>query len=159
MRALIVIAIVLGHHAVAEAKCRRSGKVIYEEVQAPLPGHEDSVPDRTFRIFASGGYSIVQEMPDGQEPASHGGCIAKKHFELLQKALARATFKAGAQQRCDAVPERSLTYAAPRRKKRVTIDDPCGATLDASTHRLVQCATTVDDGLTPAEVRGVCTAP
>ncbi len=157
MRLAIVIAILLAHHATAHA-CKKRGKVIFREVQAPLPGHEDAVPDATFEILDTGAWFRVQEMPDGQEPSSQSGCVAKKHFKLLKAALAKAKFQPQEAIMCEAVSERTLTYAAPRRKKKVSISDPCGETLDATTSRLVQCADSVDYGLTPAEVRGVCGA-
>ena len=141
MRWLVVVAVVLAGHGVAHA-CK-GGPVIFRQVQTPLPGHEDAVPDRQLEIRAGGRWGWVEEMPDGQEPASHGGCLSGKQLEALKRALARARFRTTGVEGCDAVSTMQLEYAAPRRKKKVAVSTPCGETLDARTRKLVELVRTL----------------
>lgn len=150
-----VILLLLAHHATAEA-CKRGGKVVFERVQAPLPGHDNDVGNSTFAITSTGAWSWVEEMPDGQEPSSHGGCLSKVHRKELERALARAKFKNGPPEVCDAVAERELVFSAPKRQKTVRVTLPCGDTADAKTQLLIECAALASIRPSAKQIRATC---
>jgi hypothetical protein len=138
--------------------CKAKGKVLLRVTQSPLDGYHDTVPDSSFVIYASGAWGWVQEMPDGQEPASRGGCLKKAHLKELRRALAKAKFAQGEPEMCDAVPEYAIEYAAPTRKKKVTVTMPCGDTADATTRALASCAELAqrDGHVASKELRATC---
>lgn len=155
MRILLVIALVVAGHGVAEA-CKR-GKTIYRAVQEPMPGHDDAVPNATFEITSSGRWSRVQEMPAGQEPASWGGCLSRPHLKELKRAIKRARFRQGEPAMCDAVTEVQVEHRAPQRKKSARMSTPCGETVDASTALLIECAALASDGkVSGKQAKAVC---
>ncbi len=150
-----VVLLLLAHHATAEA-CKRNGKVLFERVQAPLPGHDNDVPNSTFAITSTGAWSWIEEMPRDQEPSSHGGCLSKVHLKELERALGKAKFTNGTPEMCDAVAERELVFSAPRRKKTVRITSPCGETADAKTQLLIDCAAAASRKPSAKEIRATC---
>ncbi len=147
-----MIALIVAGHGAAHA-CKRGGKVIYKEVQSPMPGYDDSVPNATFQIWATGKWSRVQEMPGGQEPASWGGCLTRAHLKELKRALKKAKFKNGAPEMCDAVSEIQVEHQAPQRRKTVRTSTPCGETVDPTTAALVACASAEGSA---KELRAIC---
>lgn len=155
-----VFVMLLAHHASAEAKCKQKGKVLLRVEQAPLPGFEDSVPNAQLRIFATGAWSRVQEMPDGQEPSSQSGCLSKAHLKELKRTLARAKFELDTtgMGTCKAISMIEKTYASPKRKQQVTTASPCGTPMDTGTDNLAACGelATSAKGMTAAEIRAVC---
>jgi hypothetical protein len=161
MRIIVGIAalvVTLGTGEIAAHACKHGGKVLFRGTQAPLEGHSDHVPDASLVIYASGSWGFVQEMPDGQEPASQGGCLSKVHLAELKRALARAKFAKGDPEMCDAVPERSIEYASPKRKRKVRVTLPCGDTTDARTQALADCAYLAQRGgrVSSKDARATC---
>lgn len=155
MRILLVIALVVAGHGVAEA-CK-GGKTIYKAVQEPMPGQDYTVPNATFEISSSGRWSRVQEMPQGQEPASWGGCLSKPHLKELKRAIKKARFKQGSPEMCDAVTEVQVEHRAPQRKKSARTSSPCGETVDPTTALLIECAALAEDGkVSGKQAKAVC---
>jgi hypothetical protein len=136
MKWLVIVAALLVAPRAAEA-CKHAGKVLLKVTQSPVVGSEDSVPDGQLVIYASGAWGWVQEMPDGEEPASTGGCLSKKQLAGLKKAITRATFADARPEMCDAVTTTQIEYAAPGRKKKVVVTQPCGMPADAKTQAMI----------------------
>jgi len=153
-----VIVMLLAHHASAEAKCKQKGKILLRIEQAPLPGFEDSVPNTELRIFATGAWSRVEEMPDGQEPASHSGCLSKAHLKELKRTLARAKFEldTAGMGTCKAISTIEKTYASPSRKQQVTTASPCGTPMDTWTANLAACGEAAEEKPKPTQARAIC---
>jgi hypothetical protein len=76
-------------------------------------------------------------------------------------ALARARFDVASRRTvvtCQALPTTRVKYAALRRGKRITTDEPCGIPLDPTTARLVRCVETATRASPPPieELRKIC---
>ena len=61
-----------------------------------------------------------------------GRLVARARFEIERTASV-----------CDAVPTKRIVHAAPRRRKQVVAEQPCGLPVDKMTDRLATCARTL----------------
>jgi hypothetical protein len=153
----VLVALVLGDRAASA--CKHRGKLLFTETTGPVAGAETSVPDTQLEIYTSGAWGRVEEMPEGQEPASQGGCLSKRHLAELVRAVKRARWKlaAGASV-CDAVSTVDVVYASPMRRKQVATQWPCGPPVDDATARAVACAELALSSTrrSGAEIRAIC---
>jgi hypothetical protein len=156
--ALVVLVGVAVGHGAADA-CKHRGKMLFKEETGPLPATTDSVPNAQLEIYATGAWGRVQEMPDGQEPASQGGCLSKRHLAELKRALKRAKFEVATDRAvCDEVPTSEVIYASPMRRRKVRTERPCGQPVDDGTALLADCAELAARarGKSAGEIRAVC---
>ncbi len=141
MRWIIAVAIGLvalgAARAVAAAPACKGGKVVFRVTTAPISSTSADQRRERWEVRASGAW---QHVVDDVEQAR--GCLRKPDLKVFLKTLARARFRVdhgaggGA---CIRAPERTMTYAAPRRKKQVTVEVPCGAAVEQTTARLFDC--------------------
>lgn len=156
------VVLAIGTHASADAECGRpAGKPIYRQERGPLRPPPAAAtgrgmkPTETLAIYASGAWIWVGPDADRQE-----GCIARAALRELTRSVTRATFRfpRGPVATCTAVNFERVTYAAPRRGKRLSTEAPCGTPPDVSTGRLIACAEAVrrTPALPVGEVRAIC---
>jgi hypothetical protein len=78
----------------------------------------------------------------------------------IQNAIAHAKFRvaSGVVATCDALPVARVKYAALRRGRRVTTDEPCGIPLDKTTAALVACTEAARQPSPPplVDLRAIC---
>ena len=139
-RLLVVLALAAAGPAAAECP-RPKGKPIYTQQRGPRtvePGVPASEPSEALAVYAGGAWTWQS---DGEGTTPQAGCIPAAALREVTAALGRATFRhpRGPLATCQAVPTARITYAAPRRGKKLTVDTPCGLPLDVPTRRLVAC--------------------
>lgn len=169
LRALLpglVVATVLAYARDATAECPKpKGKPLYRVTRAPLhkpePGEATSVQTQTFSVFHTGRWVWVGAGTEGSgEAMAQTGCMGPKAMKEFHRALAKARFNvaSGIVTTCAALPIARVTYAALRRGKRVTTDEPCGIPLDKTTAALVRCAEEASRPSPPPidELRRIC---
>lgn len=151
--------------ATAAAECRRRGvgAPIYrartEPAQPVPPGEVTSVQTQTLAIYADGTWTWVGAGEVGSgEAMGRSGCVARPAMRELTRAVARARFRHGPGATCDALAEVRTTHAAPRRRRQIVVESPCGAPLDPSTAALVACVRAVTEPSPPlgAALRAAC---
>ena len=139
----------------AAADCEPKGKPIFVREILPISVVPDAPPSDRLSIYPSGAW--VSEVP-GHEPAR--GCAAPALRRAIAREVGRARFRfvRGPVATCAALPTSRTRFAAPRRGKDITTEQPCGVPLDASTARLVACAALVLQSTPPtaADVRARC---
>ncbi|MBK9032296.1 MAG: hypothetical protein IPL61_13450 [Myxococcales bacterium] len=168
-RLALVAAIAAGAGAVtatpAAAECRRRGvgTPIYraqtEPAQPVPPGETTSVQTQTLAIYAEGTWTWVGAGEAGSgEAMGRSGCVSRAAMRELTRAVTRARFKHGLGATCDALPVVRTTHEAPRRRRQIVVESPCGEPLDASTAALVACARAVTEPSPPlgAALRAEC---
>jgi hypothetical protein len=162
----LVVAAVLVQTRVAGADCPvAKGKPIYRVERGPIhgppPGGGTAVQTQTFAVYATGRWTWVGAGEvDSGEAMGQSGCVGPRAMREFQLALARAKFlvASGVVTTCDALPTARVKYAALRRGKRVTTDEPCGIPLDKTTDRLARCGDALRRAtpLPLSELRAIC---
>ncbi len=142
----LVLAAVLAHPRHAGAECAQAkGKPVYRVTRGPVhePPKGEKPQKQVFSVFATGRWTRLGPSPTAPgETEAHTGCIAPAAMKEVARALAKARFRVagGLVTTCAALPVARVKYAALRRGKRVTTEEPCGIPLDRSTERLRRCA-------------------
>jgi hypothetical protein len=161
---LLVTSVVSASRAAAECPKPR-GKPMYRVTRSPIhkpaPGEATSVQTQTFEIFATGRWRWIGAGAAGSgEAMGQSGCIAPAALKEIQRAMAKARFgvASGIVTTCAALPIARVKYAALRRGRRVTTDEPCGIPLDKSTAALARCAEEAARASPPplADLRKIC---
>lgn len=157
LRVALVVAAALLCTRSAAAECPKPrGKPIYRVTREPLhkppKGDPTPVERQTFSVFATGRWVGTDE---------GSGCLGPQTMRELTLALARARFDVvsrGNVVTCQAVPTMRVKYAALRRGKRITTEEPCGIPLDPTTARLARCAEAATSESPPPieELRRIC---
>lgn len=145
----------------AAADCPKpKGKPIYRQERGPRqvePGAPAAEPSEVLALYPGGAWTFVT---DSEGIAPQSGCIPAAALREVTAAIGRATFKhpRGPVATCQALPTSRITYAAPRRGKKLSVDAPCGIPLDLSTRRLVACVEAARQPSPPddATMRRVC---
>lgn len=162
----LVVATVLAYTRGATAECPKpKGKPAYRVTRGPLhkPAKGDPTPvlTQTFEVFATGRWTYT--VPSATEPGkltTQTGCIGPQAMKAFNLALKRARFEVapGIVTTCAALPIARVKYAALRRGRRVTTDEPCGIPLDKSTAALARCAEEAARATPPPidELRKIC---
>ncbi|HUQ01863.1 MAG TPA: hypothetical protein VM261_05170 [Kofleriaceae bacterium] len=167
---LVVAAVLFGTSIVsarsAAAECPKpKGKPMYRvtrgPINAPPPGEATSVQTQTFEIFATGRWRWVGAGEAGSgEAMGQSGCISPAAMKEIDRAMSKARFRvaSGIVTTCAALPIARVKYAALRRGRRVTTDEPCGIPLDKTTAALARCAEEAARATPPAigELRKIC---
>ena len=163
----LVVAALLVHARGAAAECPKArGKPIYRVERGPLhqpePGETTPVQTQTFSVFATGRWTWVGSgEADSGEAMGQSGCLAPAAMKEINRAITRARFRvasSGTITTCAALPIARVKYAALRRGKRVTTDEPCGVPIDPTTAALARCADEARSPSPPAidELRRIC---
>jgi hypothetical protein len=149
-----VIVLLLAHHATAEAKCKRGGKVLFRATTGHLPDVGDQLGSPTkLTVFATGAWDQV--VGDG----TRSGCLSKPHLKELKRSLGKAKFQiVTGESHCRARTTMEVTYASPKRKKSITFAAPCSDEPDDWTRNLAACAelATTDAKPAKATIHAVC---
>lgn len=160
----LVLAAVLAHAGDAAAECPKAkGKPVYRVTRSPLPpppkGEKPQL--QVFSVFATGRWTwVAPSATEAGKSDTRTGCIAPAAMKEVARALAKARFvvAGGIVTTCAALPIARVKYAALRRGKRVTTEEPCGIPLDKTTERLRRCAEEVARDQPPPldELREIC---
>lgn len=157
-RAVLVAAglgLALASARAAAADCEPKGKPSFVREVLPISVVPDAPPSDRLSIYPSGAWLAEVH---GREPTR--GCATPALRRALAREVGRARFRfvRGPVATCAALPTSRTRFAAPRRGKDITTEQPCGVPLDASTTRLVTCAALVlaPTPPSPAEVRARC---
>ncbi len=151
----------------ADAECPAArGKPIYRQERGPIhppePGEPADVQTQTLAIYPGGRWTWVGAGEfDSGEAMGRGGCLAPAVMKEFTRALARARFRRVGGRTvatCQAVNTAKVTYAAPRRGAKVSVEVPCGIPLERTTAALAACAQVVTSGSTVgvSDVRASC---
>jgi hypothetical protein len=160
MRPLLAVLVALAAlplpSAAAECKKAATGKPIYRQQREALHvprGEKAPPPTEVLSIYPDGSWTWTDD------PGA-SGCVAPAAMKEVTRALARARFRlqGGIVTTCAALPTHRMTYAAPRRGKRITVDAPCGNPVDTTTTALIACVEAARQVPPPADadLRAIC---
>ncbi len=161
MRLALIAVLALAAVRAAAAECPKpKGKPLYRQERGPRqvdPGTPAPEPTEVLALYPGGAWTFVT---DGEGIAPQSGCIPAAAMREVTAAIGRAKFAhpRGPVTTCAALPTSRITYAAPRRGKKLSVDAPCGIPLDLSTRRLVACVEAARQPSPPddATLRRVC---
>lgn len=116
------------------AACTK-GAVIYRESHTPThpPGYASRL-----EVHGTGYWTSVQAGEVGSNEAiGRSGCLDAPALAALRTKLAAAKFTNEGPCCCDALATDHIVYEAPKRKKKLSTEQPCGPGVDADTQALI----------------------
>ncbi len=151
---IVLVGLLTPRGVVANAACK-GGKVVFRVTMTPKSSASEDQRRERWEVRSSGAWRHVVD--DVEQTA---GCLTRPDLKVFLTAVTRARFRSVATAgsgACIRAPERTMTYAAPQRRKRVTVEVPCGGFVDRQTAILQECLwAAMDPQQAPADVSATC---